>query len=98
MGGRVRWQLAAMMALVYAVQGAWWPLLAVHLHDLGISGRGRGLIFATMALASLVAPLQAGRLADRILPTQRFLALLYALGTVLLVLLAVGTTTRVGPL
>ena len=32
MSARERWwRLAGMMALVYAVQGAWWPLLAVHL-------------------------------------------------------------------
>ena len=33
------WRLAAMMALVYSVQGSFWPLLAVHLQDLGLNGR-----------------------------------------------------------
>ena len=33
------WRLAGMMVLVYGVQGAFWPLLAVHLQDLGIDGR-----------------------------------------------------------
>ena len=37
------WRLAAMMALVYAVQGSFWPLLAVHLADLGIDGPRPGL-------------------------------------------------------
>ena len=40
---RKQWRLAAMMALVYAVQGSFWPLLAVHLADLGIRGPVAGL-------------------------------------------------------
>ena len=42
MRARIHWRLSGMMALLYAVQGAFWPLLAVHLRDLGIDGRGRG--------------------------------------------------------
>ncbi len=91
-------RLATMMVLVYAVQGAWFPLLAVHLEDLGVSGRGRGLIFATFALGALAAPLGAGRIADRYLSAQRLMALIYALSTGLLVLLASGVVVGVGPL
>jgi MFS family permease len=79
-----------MMALLYAVQGAFWPLLAVHLHDLGIGGRWRGAIFATMSLGALTLPLGAGQLVDRFLAIQRVLALAAALGSGLLVLLASG--------
>jgi MFS family permease len=91
-----RWRLALLMALVYAVQGAFWPLLAVHLGDLGISGRGRGWIFATLAIGSLAAPLWAGQLADRLIATQWYLAAVYALGTGLLVILASGAATGAG--
>ncbi|HEV3164738.1 MAG TPA: MFS transporter, partial [Isosphaeraceae bacterium] len=98
MNAGVRWRLAAMMALVYAVQGAFWPLLTVHLKDLGIDGRGRGWIFATMAIASLATPLGAGQLADRRMATQRLLAILYALGTGLLVCFALGASTHTLPL
>lgn len=97
MDGR-RWRLAGMMALIYAVQGSWWPLLAVHLQDLGISGRGRGAIFGTLALAALATPLGAGQLADRLLPTQRLMALVYALGSVGLAVFAAGPTDGVVPL
>ncbi len=65
------WKLAAMMALVFGVQGSFWPLLAVHLADLGISGRARGWIFATLALGSAVIPLGAGQLADRWMATEK---------------------------
>ena len=85
MNARKRWRLSAMMALVYAVQGSFWPLLAVHLSDLGIPGRDRGWIFATLAIGSTAVPLGAGQLVDRLMATQRLLALVYALGTGLLV-------------
>ena len=93
---RNRWRLAVMMGLVYAVQGSFWPLLAVHLADLGIAGRERGWIFATLAIGSLAAPLGAGQLVDRFMPTQRFLALTYAVGTGLLVLVASAIVAQAG--
>lgn len=88
MGTRTR--LAVMMALAYAVQGAWWPVLSVHLKDLGVSGRGRGWIFATLAIAALISPPLAGRIADRRLSAQKLLAILYAIGSVLLAVMASG--------
>jgi MFS family permease len=91
-----QWRLALMMALIYAVQGSFWPLLAVHLADLGISGRGCGWIFATLAIGSLAAPLWAGQIVDRLIPTQWYLAAVYALGTGILVILASGAVTGVG--
>ena len=90
------WRLAVMMALVYAVQGSFWPLLAVHLADLGIAGRGRGWIFATLAIGSLAAPLWAGQLVDRLVATQWYLAVVYAVGTCLLVVLASGAASGAG--
>jgi MFS family permease len=94
MSASVRWRLAGMMALVYAVQGSFWPLLTVHLHDLGVSGRAIGWIFATYALACTLAPLGAGHVADRLLQTQRLLSLIYAVGSCLLVSVATGPTVR----
>ena len=101
MGGnyaRTRWRLAGMMALIYAIQGAFWPLLAVHLRDLGIDGRGRGWIFATLALGSFAMPLGAGQLVDRLMPAQRFLALAYVAGTAILAALAWGVSVTPGTL
>jgi MFS family permease len=79
-----KWRLAGLMFLLYAVQGAWWPLLASHLSDCGIGGAGRGLIFATMAISSVAMPLGAGRLVDRLMPTQHYLAAALALSSILL--------------
>src|SRR3954465_6912832 len=93
MYARTRWQLAGMTALLYAVQGAFWPLLAVHLRGLGIEGRGRGWIFATLALGSFAMPLGAGQLVDRLMAAGRVLALAYMLGTGLLMALALGVVS-----
>jgi nucleoside transporter len=90
---RTRTRLAVMMALAYAVQGAWWPLLSVHLADLRVSERERGLIFATLAMAAIFAPALAGRIADRMLSAQKLLAILFGLGVLFLLALAVGVTT-----
>ena len=90
----VRIRLAAMMGLVYAVQGAFWPLLAVHLQELGLGGRSRGWIFSTLAIGSTIVPLGAGQLVDRLMPAERFLTLAFALGTALLALLATGLVTQ----
>jgi MFS family permease len=93
---RVKWRLSGMMALVYSVQGAFWPLLSIHLVDLGITERGRGWIFATMAMASFAMPLGAGQLVDRLMPTQRFISLTFGTGTFLLALMAWGVSSHVG--
>ena len=49
---RGRWRLSVMMGLLYAVQGSFWPLLGVHLGEISVTGRARGWIFASQALAA----------------------------------------------
>lgn len=79
-----RARLGLMMALVYSVQGAFWPLLSIHLRDVGVTERGRGWIFATAALAAVAMPLGAGALVDRTLPAQRYLAASFGLAAAVL--------------
>ena len=98
MNARSRWRLSVMMALVYAVQGSFWPLLAVHLADLGIAGRDRGWIFATLAIGFTAVPLGVGQLVDRLMATQRVLALIYTVGTGFLAILASGWVRSSGGL
>ncbi|GAC1317594.1 MAG: hypothetical protein NVSMB14_15980 [Isosphaeraceae bacterium] len=90
MNARNKWRLALMMGLLYAVQGAWWPLFTVHLRELGVSGRERGWLFATMAIAAILSPLGIGRIADRFLAAERMLALVYAVGGAMLLVPALG--------
>ena len=89
----VRVRLSVMMALIYAVQGAWWPMLALHLGDLGLSGRERGWIFARVSARVAVLHVARGggrALVDRLMPAQRYLSLCYGLGTIFLVAVALG--------
>lgn len=94
----IRLRLSAMMAVAYAVQGAWWPILSVHLADLGIDQRGRGFIFATLAMAALVSPSIAGRIADRSLSAQKLLSLLFGCGAAILAALTTGRFRTFGQL
>ncbi len=94
--GRIKARLAVMMVLVYSVQGAFWPLLSIHLVDLGVPERARGWIFATFAIGSVAMSMGAGRVADRLLPTQKCLSWTYAGGSVLLTLIALGLSSDVG--
>ena len=59
---------------------------------MGFSGTQTGLVYMTMAIASILAPLIAGQIADRYFPTQYYLAVVHFLGAGLLYLL-----TRVDP-
>lgn len=92
----MRFRLSLMMALVYSVQGAFWPLLAVHLKDLGIDGWARGWIFATCAMGSMAMPLGAGHLVDRFFSSQKVLSVMFlgALGF----LVAMAMRIASGPL
>jgi len=94
--GRLRVRLSVMMGLVYAVQGAFWPLLAIHLADVGVPERARGWIFATMAIGSLAMSLGAGQVVDRRVPAQVFLSWSFGAGSVVLALMASGVSHRVG--
>jgi MFS family permease len=89
----MRLRLSWMMGLVYAVQGAFWPVLAVHLEDLGLDGRQRGWIFATLAIGSLAMPLGFGQLVDRLMASQQVMATIFAVATGFLALFASGLVT-----
>lgn len=74
-------RLAAMMFLEYVIWGSWLPLLALYLSDvLQFSGGQIGWIFATQAIACLVALFAGGQAADRWISTEKLLALCHAVG------------------
>jgi MFS family permease len=87
-----------MMALLYAVQGAFWPLLALHLGDLGFTGRERGWIFASYPIATIITSLGAGAIVDRLMPSQRYLSICYGVGTAFLISMALGWPAGAIPL
>ncbi len=80
-------QLSLMMFLQFAIWGAWAPVLAARLlGPLKMSGKQTGWIYGTLFLGCIVAPLVAGQVADRWVPTQFFLAGAHLIGGVLLLL------------
>jgi len=85
-------KLSAVMALEYAVWGAWMPVLAARLlGPLKFSGKQTGWIYATLPLACIVSPVISGQLADRWLNAEWILAGAHLIGAVLLLIAAVQT-------
>ena len=81
MGHGVSWRLSVMMFLEYVIWGSWLPLLALYLtRSLHFTGTEIGWIFATQAIASVTALFVSGQIADRYMPTERFLALSHLVG------------------
>ena len=85
-------QLGTMMFLQYAIWGAWAPVLSSYLlNDLGFSGSQVGWIYALLPLATIIAPIVGGQVADRYFALEKVIAFLQ-LGGGLLLLLAARTT------
>ena len=86
---RPRWlaaRLSVQMFLAYAIQGAWLPVFAVYLEQLGFSPAATAWAFAAYSFSSLVAPLAWGQVADRWVPAERCISVC-GLGTALTLLL-----------
>jgi nucleoside transporter len=81
-----------MLFLQHAVLGAWVPLLQLHLRDLGFTGTQIGSLYATLAIASIIAPWLGGQLADRVMPAQWVMFISHACGAVLLWRIAASTS------
>jgi nucleoside transporter len=74
-------RLAVMMALQYAIWGAWRPVLAVYLQrELHFSGAQTGAVYSLMWLACIATPFLGGQIADRWVPTQFVMAAFHLTG------------------
>jgi nucleoside transporter len=89
----IRWRLSAMMFLEYAIWGAWAPVLGAYLlNNLHFSGGEVGWIYSMLPLATIVAPMLFGQIADRYVNTEYLLAVL-SLASAVLLWVMLGMTT-----
>lgn len=85
-------KLSFVMALEFAVWGAWLPVLAARLlGPLKFSAKQTGWIYATLPLACIFSPLIAGYLADKYLNAEWILVGSHLIGAVLLLVAAKQT-------
>ena len=86
-------RLATMMFLEYVIWGSWLPLLALYLADvLRFTGGQIGWIFATQAIACVVALFAGGQAADRLISTEKLLAICHVIGGTAMLALAWQTS------
>jgi nucleoside transporter len=82
-----------MMFLEYVVWGSWLPLLALYLGNvLGFTAGQIGWVFATPAIACVVALFVGGQLADRVMSIERLLAVLHGIGGVAMFAMAMQSS------
>ncbi len=88
-----KFRLGTMMFLQYAVWGAWAPVLSAYLGDsLGFAGWQVGFIYGLLPIATIIAPMIGGQLADRYFPTQKVIAAMQLIGGAILLLGAAVTS------
>jgi nucleoside transporter len=89
----IKFRLGIMMFLEYAIWGAWAPVLSAYLsNELGFSGSQVGFIYSLLPIATIIAPMIGGQLADRYFPTQKVMAFMQLIGGAILLLGAAVTS------
>lgn len=80
----VKARLSIMMFLQYAIWGAWLPLLYPFLMGYrGFSIEECGICLSAGAVGAIFGPFLAGQLADRVISTERLLAISHFIGAIL---------------
>lgn len=78
-------RLALFQFLQFFIWGSWAVTTGTYLlQTRHFSGREVGLVYGTTAIAAMISPFWAGRLADRHFPLERILAVLHFVGGILM--------------
>lgn len=89
----LRFRLSLMMFLQYAIWGAWAPVLSDYLvKTLGFTKFQAGFVYSLLPLATMISPFIFGQLADRLMSTERLLALAHIGGGIALAFAATQTS------
>ncbi|MDO5577150.1 MAG: MFS transporter, partial [Fibrobacter sp.] len=85
-------RLSIMMFLEFFVMGSTGPVISLYLKDqLCFTGSQTGYIIAASAVSSLFSPIIGALVADRIISSERLLALVHFLGAAAIYLLSTQT-------
>ncbi|PSL26597.1 MFS transporter [Dyadobacter jiangsuensis] len=89
MKNSTRFQLMAMMFLLYFVWGAWYGQMSKYMFtELGATGVQVGNAYAAFSIAMIIAPFFVGMIADRYFAAQKVLGILSLAGAAILYVLA----------
>jgi nucleoside transporter len=80
----VRLRLSVMMFLQFAIWGAWFVLFVPYLKGKGFSDTQASALFGNMALGAILSTLIAGYVADRLMASERLMAIMHLIGAGLL--------------
>jgi len=90
---QMRIRLSVMMFLEYFIWGSWYVTLGTWLgQQLHFSGEQIGLAAGTTALGAIFSPFLVGLIADELFATQHLLAMLHAMGGLLLLYTSTRST------
>jgi len=84
----LRLNLSVMMFLQFAIWGSWFVVFFPYLRGLNFSGEQAGFLMGNMAFGAILSTIFAGYVADRILASEKLMAICHLLGAVLLYLIA----------
>lgn len=89
MNNITRFQLMAMMFLLYFIWGSWYGQMSKYMFtELGATGVQVGSAYAAFSIAMIIAPFFVGLIADRYFAAQKVLGILSLVGAVMLYILS----------
>ncbi|VTT97399.1 Nucleoside:proton symporter OS=Leadbetterella byssophila (strain DSM 17132 / KACC 11308 / 4M15) GN=Lbys_1016 PE=4 SV=1: Nuc_H_symport [Gemmataceae bacterium] len=80
----LRLSLSLMMFLQFAIWGSWFVVFFPYLRNLNFTGEQAGALIGNMALGAIFSTIFAGYIADRLLSSERLMAICHLLGAGLL--------------
>ncbi len=84
----LRLNLSVMMFLQFAVWGSWFVVFFPYLTNLKFTGERAGALIGNMALGAILSTIFAGYIADRLIASEKLMAICHLLGAGVLYLIA----------